>query len=319
MDTLTGPVDTPSSGCAPLAAQSGTSRDSPDPTAAAARRTHVRPREGWQAIDVLELWRARDLLWIFTLRDIRVRYKQTFFGFAWALFVPVIQVLVFTVVFGALLGVGDRVNRAAGRDLPYPLFALTGQIVWNLFKMTIDGASTSLLGNAEIIRKIYVPRLLLPFAALGRPAIDTAMVWVLMISLALWYSMDTAPVVKVTAAWLLSPLFLAGSIVPALGLGLIVAAATVTYRDLQQVMPFLVSILFFATPVIYSVELLPDRLAWLMYLNPAAGFVQAHRAAVMDLPIEWIGVAISMAISAVLLVFGLFYFARAERRFADVG
>jgi len=285
---------------------------------AAARVTRIRPRRGWQAIDLAELWRARDLLWIFTVRDVKVRYKQTFFGFAWALVVPVAQVLVFTVFFGHALGVGDRINRAAGRVLPYPLFALTGQIVWNFFKMTVDGSSNSLITNAAIIRKIYIPRLVLPLSALGKPAVDTAMVFLLMAALLGWYALD--PGSGVTLSWrlLLSPLLLAASAIPALGVGLIVAAVTVNYRDLQHVLPVFTQLLFFVTPVIYSVEILPERLEWLMLLNPAAGFVQAHRAVVMGLPFNGWSLAASLVLSLALLVFGLFYFARAERHVADV-
>jgi lipopolysaccharide transport system permease protein len=285
---------------------------------AATRRTYIRPRRGWQAIDVAELWRSRDLLWIFTARDIKVRYKQTFFGFAWALIVPIAQVLVFTIFFGQALGVGDRINRAAGKALPYPLFALTGQIVWNFFKMTVDGASSSLLTNAAIIRKIYIPRLVLPLSALGKPAVDTAMVWLLMGVLLGWYAADADSGVQASWAVLLSPLLLLGSAIPALGLGLIVAALTVNYRDLQHVLPVFTQLLFFVTPVIYSVEILPERLAWLMHLNPVAGFVQAHRAVVMGLPFDWTALGISLGLSTLLLAAGLFYFARVERHVADV-
>jgi lipopolysaccharide transport system permease protein len=223
------------------------------------RRTHIRPRRGWQLVDVAELWRARDLLWIFTVRDVKVRYKQTFFGLAWALIVPVVQILVFTVFFGSVLGVSDRVNEAAGRALPYALFALTGQIVWNLFKMTVDAASASLVNNAGLIRKVYVPRLVLPFSTLGKPAVDAAVVFVLMLGMTAWYAGDPATGIQLSGRLLAAPLFLAASVLPALGIGLIVAAITVSYRDLQHVMPFLTSILFFVTPVIYSVELLPPR------------------------------------------------------------
>ncbi|MBA3884870.1 MAG: ABC transporter permease [Acidobacteria bacterium] len=285
---------------------------------AATRRTSIRARRGWQAVDLRELWRARDLLWIFTTRDVKVRYKQTFLGFAWALIVPIVQILVFTVFFGSVLGVSDRVNEAAGRALPYALFALTGQIVWNFFKMTVDGASASLLTNAGIIRKIYVPRLVLPLSALGKPTVDSAAVFLLMLGVTTWYAADPASGVHVSRGLLAAPLLLAGSALPALALGLIVAAITVNYRDLQHVMPFFTSTLFFVTPVIYSVELLPDRLAWLMYLNPVAGFVHAHRAVVLGLPIDWFGLWIALGLSIVLLVFGLFYFTRAERDFADV-
>ena len=288
------------------------------PAAAPDRRTHIRPRHGWQAIDLRELWRARDLLWIFTLRDVTVRYKQTFFGLAWALVVPMVQILVFSVFFGAVLGVSDRVNQAAGRILPYPLFALSGQIVWNFFKATLDGASNSLVANAAIIRKIYIPRLILPLASVGRPSVDAAVVFLLLTGLTAWYAADPAADISFSPGFLLAPVLLAASAIPALAVGLIVAAITVSYRDLQQVMPFFTSMLFFVTPVIYSVDILPPRLAWLIYLNPAAGFVQAHRAAAMNLPMDVWGLAVSLSISIVLLVFGLFYFTRAERRFADV-
>ena len=285
---------------------------------AATARTHIRPRRGWQAVNLAELWRARDLLWIFALRDIKVRYKQTFFGYAWALLVPVTQVLVFTVFFGQVLGVSERVNRAAGRALPYPLFALAGQIVWNLFRMTVEGASSSLLTNAAIIRKIYLPRLVLPLAAAGKPLVDTLVVFGLLIALTLWYAVSPDSDIQITPRLLLSPLFLAAALLPALGIGLLMAAVTVNYRDLHHVLPFFTSILFFMTPVIYSVEVLPERLAWLMHLNPVAALVEAHRAAVLNLPIDWTSLAIGISLALVLVVAGLFAFARAERSFADV-
>ncbi|HEV2293539.1 MAG TPA: ABC transporter permease [Tepidisphaeraceae bacterium] len=289
-----------------------------DVTGSGRRRTYIRPRRGWQAVDLKELWRARDLVWQFTLRDIQVRYKQTFFGYAWALVVPVLQVLIFSVFFGNILGVGEKVNQAAGRALPYPLFALTGQIVWNLFKTAIDGASHSLIANGNIVRKVYIPRLALPLSALGKPAVDAAVVFVMMLGLAWWYSADARYDVRLTSSVALAPLLLIGSALPALAVGLIAAAITVHYRDLQYVLPFFTSLLFYVTPVIYSVDLLPERFAWLIYLNPIAGFVQAHRAVVMDLPVDWMGLGLSLGLSVVLLVFGLFFFSRAERRFADV-
>jgi lipopolysaccharide transport system permease protein len=302
---------------ASLEDRAGSSR-AVDQVEVASRRTYIRPRRGWRAVDVGELWRARDLLWIFTLRDIKVRYKQTFLGFTWALVVPVVQILVFSIFFGRVLGVGERVNEAAGRALPYPLFALTGQVVWNFFKGTVDGASMSLLANGDLLRKIYVPRLVLPLASVGKPAMDTAVAFLLMIGLAAWYAADPAADVALSGQLAIALVFLAASAIPALGLGLVVAAVTVSYRDLQHVLPLFTSLLFFATPVIYSVDLLPERFAWMIYLNPAAGFVQAHRAAVLGLPFDWPGIALSFGLSVALFVFGLFYFTKAERRFADV-
>jgi lipopolysaccharide transport system permease protein len=182
----------------------------------------------------------------------------------------------------------------------------------------VDGSSNSMLSNAHIIRKIYMPRLILPLAALGRPLIDAAIVFVLMTAMMTFYVSQGSHDIRFSATFALSPLILLGSAVPALGIGLIVAAITVHYRDLQHVMPFFTQILFYATPVIYSVNVLPERVASFIYLNPMAGFVQAHRAAVLGLPIDWAGLGVSFGFSLVLLVFGLFYFARAERHFADV-
>ena len=282
------------------------------------RRVEIRPRTGWQAVDLAELWRARDLLGLFALRDITVRYKQTFFGYAWAVVVPSIQVLVFSVFFGNVLGAEAKVNEATGLELPYPLFALTGLVVWNFFQTTFSGASNSLMANGNIIRKIYIPRLILPLGSTGKPAMDAAVVWCLMIGLLCWYGFSGGN--DVTFGWRLvfSPLILAAAVVPALALGLIAAALTVHYRDLQSVLPFVTSILFYLTPVIYSVELLPDALSWLLYLNPVVGFVEAHRAVVMNLPIDFAGLAISVVTSLLLLVLGAFLFARVERQFADV-
>ena len=278
----------------------------------------IGPRTGWQAIDLRELWRSRDLLGMFALRDIKVRYKQTFFGYLWAVVVPAVQVLVFSVFFGSVLGVSDKVNAAAGKALPYPLFALTGQIVWNFFQQTFNGASGSLMANAGIIRKIYVPRLILPLASAGKPALDTAVVWLLMVGLTVWYAYDARFEVPLSWELLWSPLLLAGAVVPALALGLIAAALTVSYRDLQSVLPFITSMLFFVTPVIYSVELLPEGFEGLLFLNPICGFVEAHRGVTMGTAVNWWGLGISAYVSVVLLVFGAFLFTRIERRFADV-
>jgi lipopolysaccharide transport system permease protein len=285
---------------------------------AAQRRTFLRPRTGWQSIRIGEVWRSRELLREFTVRDITVRYKQTFFGFAWALVVPVVQVLVFTVFFGNFLGVGDRVDRAAGRPVPYPLFAMTGQLIWIFFSTAVTGASNSLVANATIIRKIYVPRLVLPISALGKPAIDSLVLFVLVLALTVWYSTDPSYAVWLTPKLALSPLILIAAAVPALGVGLILAALTVGYRDLRYALPVLIQTLFYVTPVIYPTTILPGPFERLIYLNPIAGFVQAHRGLAMDLAVDWVGLGISAAVSIVLLVFGLFFFARVERHFADV-
>ena len=290
----------------------------PHDAAASARRTMIRPRTGWQMVDFGEIWRTRDLLFLIAARDVKVRYKQTFFGYGWALVVPSVQVLVFSVFFGSVLGVSKQVDEAAGRALPYPLFALTGQIVWNFFNASFTGASGSLMANANIIRKVYVPRLLLPLASVGKPSMDAVVVWFLMLGLLAYFLLTGGYDVHLTWKIIFSPLLLIAAYLPAIALGLIAAALTVNYRDLQSILPFVVSILFYLTPVIYSVELLPDYLSWLLYLNPIAGFVEAHRAVVMDLPFNPLGLLLSIGWSLVLLFCGLMLFTRIERQFADV-
>ena len=283
-----------------------------------AGRTHIRARTGWQLPPVRELWHSRELIALFAARDITVRYRQTFFGVLWAVFVPVAQMTIFTVFFGHALSVSGRVNAAAGQALPYPLFALSGLIVWNVFKASLDGASTSLLVHAHILRKVYVPRLALPLAALGRPGLDAAIAFILLLGVASWYVLSPGSGIAVTPAWLAAPLLLLGAAIAGLALGLILAALSINYRDLQHVLPFLTSLLFFVTPVIYSVDLLPPQLAILIHLNPVVGFVEAHRAVVMGLPFDGVALAVSTGLTLFLLGIGVLYFARVERQFADV-
>ena len=229
----------------------------PHDASASSRRTMIRPRTGWQMVDFGEIWRTRDLLFLIAARDVKVRYKQTFFGYGWAVVVPSVQVLVFSVFFGSVLGVSEQVDAAAGKALPYPLFALTGQIVWNFFNASFTGASGSLMANANIIRKVYVPRLLLPLASVGKPSMDAVVVWFLMLGLLAYFLLTGGYDVHLTWKIVFSPLLLVAAYLPAIALGLIAAALTVNYRDLQSILPFVVSILFYLTPVIYSVELLP--------------------------------------------------------------
>jgi len=282
------------------------------------KRTYLRPRSGWSSVDLKSLWETRDLLWMLAWRDIQVQYKQTFFGFAWAIIVPFVQIVVFTIFFGKLLGVGDKIDEVAERQIPYPLFALSGQVIWNCFSSGVTGASNGLLANAAIVRKVYVPRLALPLAGLGKPTLDALIASVFLYVLAAWYAGVPDNDVWLSYKLPLTIIFLAASLIPALAMGMIFAAITVFYRDLKLVLPFLLQILFYATPVIYPAELVPDQYRWLLFVNPAGGFVSAHRACVLDLPINWLGVILSMVVSVALLIFGTLFFTRAERHFADV-
>ena len=274
--------------------------------------TVLRPRSGWQVVDLAELWRFRDLLWIFALRDIKIRYKQTMLGALWAVIQPVVQMVVFAVFFGKMLGVEDRIEQIEGRVVPYAVFALSGQVLWNFFNATVTTSANSLLANAEILRKIYVPRIILPFSSAGAPLVDGVIAFVVLLLLMLYYQQP------LVLSILLAPVVALGAIIAALGVGILLAALSVSYRDFKYMVPFMVQIWFFVTPVIYPVAILPEDYAWVLYLNPMAGIIETHRAVVLGTTLNVDGLMLSFGVAVLLLVAGLFYFGRVERRFADV-
>ncbi len=272
----------------------------------------LRPRSGWQLVDMAELWRFRDLLWIFALRDIKIRYKQTMLGALWAVIQPVAQMIVFTLFFGKMLGVEDRIEQIEGRVVPYAVFSLSGQVLWNFFNATVTTSANSLLANAEILRKIYVPRIILPFSSAGAPLVDGAVAFVVLLGLMLYYQQPMGWTI------LLAPVVALGAIVAALGVGILLAALSVSYRDFKYMVPFMVQTWFFLTPVIYPVDVLPEKYAWMLYLNPMAGIIETHRSVMLGTSLNVDGLLLSAGMAVSLLVVGLFYFGRVERRFADV-
>ncbi len=289
------------------------------PPAPAVRRVvTIRPAKGWQAVPWRELWEYRDLVVMFAMRDVMVRYKQAVLGVAWALLQPAAQVLVFTVFFGVMLGVSSRVPPIDGRPVPYAVFAMAGTVVWNFFAAGVTGGSNSLLANADILRKIYMPRLVMPLAAFGAPLMDGAVAFGLLLGAMAWYGVPMGPAMLLTPLWALS------AVASALGVSLFLAALTVSYRDFKYVVPFMVQTLFFITPVIFPRDIVPERyshLAWLLDLNPMSGVITAFRASVLGAPLTpevWASFAISSTVGLVALVGGLLYFTSVERRFADV-
>jgi lipopolysaccharide transport system permease protein len=277
--------------------------------------TVIRPRKGWQGIDFEEMWRFRDLVWILTFRDVRVRYKQSVLGIGWSVFRPAIQVLVFTLFFGQLMRVSEQVDAVYGAGTAYAVFALSGQVVWTFFNGAINSAAQALHTNARIIRKVYLPKLVLPLAGVGTPVVDGAIVFGLLLVVMGIY--QTAP-----SWWLLTvPVLVLVASMGALGLGLVLGAASVWLRDVRLMIPFMVQTLFFVTPVIYPSEIVPESTRWVYYLNPAAGVIDFLRAGVFAQPVTWMhvqGLGISALMGAILLAVGLAVFMRAERDFADV-
>ncbi|MFI5397419.1 MAG: ABC transporter permease [Candidatus Binatia bacterium] len=272
----------------------------------------VRPRTGWQTTDLRELWRFRDLLWFLALRDIQIRYKQTALGVLWAVLQPVVSVVVLTIIFGHFLGVAGTVPPVNGKDVPYPVFLFAGQLPWTLFAAAVTASSNSLIGNADILRKVYFPRILMPLAALGAPLLDYVLAFAVFLGVMLWFN--------VVPGWalLLTPLLLAFTLINVLGVGILLAALNVSYRDFKYVVPFMLQLWFFVTPVIYPVKILPDAWSWLLYLNPMVGPIEAFRAVVLGSELILTRILISTAIGALGLLIGAAYFGRVERRFADI-
>lgn len=265
----------------------------------------LRPHKGWQAIDVGEMWATRELFNFLVWRDVKVRYKQTLLGGLWAVLQPLLAMLIFTVFFNRLAGIGTD-------GPPYPLFAYTGLVLWTFFSNSISMASNSLVGNQVLVSKVYFPRVFIPLASIGALLLDLLVSMLLLVVLMFWYHW------RVTSALVWSPLYVIGTIMAASGLGLILSGLNVRFRDVKYAVPFLIQMGLFVSPVIYPLRYVPARFRWLMGLNPMAGMIDGFRASVIGGDMDWPLVGISFATCVVLFVGGLYLFRRMERRFADI-
>ena len=259
-------------------------------------------------VDWKELWAYRELFYVFAWRDIKVRYKQTVIGAAWAIFQPFLLMVVFTLFFNLLLGVESP------DGTPYAVFAYTGLLFWNFFASALTSASNSLVGNQAVLTKIYFPRLIAPFSATVVALIDFFFAFLVYAGLMLYF--------QIVPSWsgvLLFLPMLALAFVASSGLSLFLSALNVKYRDVRFVLPFAVQTLFFVTPIIFAVSLVPSRFQWLLYLNPMTGVISTVRAGVLhDGTIQWAYLAISVAVATIVFLLGLLYFKSQEQQFADV-
>lgn len=266
----------------------------------------IRPSAGWRALDFGELWQYRDLMYFLAWRDVKVRYKQTALGVAWAILQPLAAMVVFTVFLGALVHVPSD-------GLPYALFAYVGLLPWTFFANAAAGASSSLVANTNLVAKVYFPRLAIPIAAVLAGLVDLGIGLVLLIGLLLFFGVSPG------AGLLLLPVFVGLTVLTALAVGIWLSALDVQYRDVRYAIPFLIQVWLFATPVVYPASVVPEQYRPLYGLNPMAGVVEAFRWALLgrnDFPGPIL--AVSTLVLAVVLVTGLFYFRRMERSFADV-
>lgn len=262
-------------------------------------------RSWWPRIDLAELWSARDVAVVLALRNIKTRYKQTFFGAAWAILQPLAGVAIFSVVLG-------RLARVPSEGIPYPVFVFAGLVLWGYFAASANAATDSLAGYRQLITKVYFPRLLAPVAAVIPPLLDFGVTLVVVaIFMGIW---GVVP----SYAILLLPFWVLAAILFSFGVGVWLAALNVKYRDVRNAIAFLLQVWFFATPVAYGSSLLSGKWNILIALNPIAGLVDGFRWSLIGAPPPGGAAAVSLTVGLLVVLAGLAYFARAERYFADV-
>jgi lipopolysaccharide transport system permease protein len=281
--------------------------DSSRDAVASPRVPHVRiePAGARLSFDLGELWAYRELLYFLTWRDVKVRYKQTALGAAWAVIQPLATMLIFALFFA-------RVAGASAPNVPYPLFAYAGLTLWTFFANAVSNSGNSLVVSANLVTKVYFPRTIIPAAAVAAGLLDLLIASVLLLLLMLWYGV--AP----TRALLFAPLFVLLATLCAAGAGLWASALNVKYRDVRYALPFIVQIWMFASAVIVPTSFAPARWRWLLRLNPMTGAVEGFRASVTGQPFDWTTIIIGALVTIALLVSGLAYFRRTEENFADV-
>ncbi|HZQ08138.1 MAG TPA: ABC transporter permease [Anaerolineae bacterium] len=266
----------------------------------------IEPKRGWAALNLKEIVPYRELLYFLTWRDIKVRYKQTAIGAAWAILQPFLTMIVFSIVFGRLVGVSSD-------GVPYPLFSFAGLLPWTFFATALGHSGTSLVSNSQLISKVYFPRLILPIAAVIPAVVDFAIAFVFLIGLLLWYGITPSATIVTL------PLFLLLAFVTVLGVGIWLSALDVKYRDIRYLIPFVTQFWLFVTPVAYPSSYIPAQWRALYALNPMVGVVEGFRWALLGQSFDIGGmIFVSAAVSFAILITGLFYFRRMERQFADL-
>lgn len=290
--------------------------------------TRIRPAAGWRNLDLRELWRYRELFFFLVWRDVKVRYKQTLLGAAWAVLQPALMMIVFTIFLGRMAGLSSG-------EFPYPVFVYAGLLPWTFFATSLANAGNSVIGSERLITKIYFPRLAIPFAAVGAALVDFAIAFGLLLVLMAWYG------IAVSWSLALLPLLTVLLVMAGLGMGALLAALNVAYRDFRYVIPFLVQIWMFATPTIYMQTgaradaplaaespseassqdargSLPVAAEALLAANPMTGLIGFFRATVLGAPLPWKDLARSAALLVLMFVVGCCYFRRMETSFADI-
>jgi lipopolysaccharide transport system permease protein len=265
----------------------------------------IRPMNGWVPIDLKEIWEYRELLQTFVIRDIKVRYKQTALGAAWAVIQPLFMMVVFTLFFGKLAKIPSE-------GIPYPIFSYAALLPWTLFAEGLSRSTGSMISNAGIMTKVYFPRLILPISGVVSPLVDFAIAFVILLGMMLYFGFY--PTVNIL--WL--PAFILLALATSLGVGLWLSALNVQYRDFQYTVPFLIQLWLFASPVVYPSTLLPEPYRMIYGLNPMAGVIEGFRWALLGASPPSSLIVVSVVVATAILISGAFYFRRMEKTFADV-
>jgi len=264
------------------------------------------PRRSWLHLELIDLWRFRELLYFLAWRDIKVRYKQTALGVVWVILQPVLTMLIFSLIFGRVAGLPSE-------DVPYPVFVFAGLVPWQLFAYALTQSSTSLVNDQHLVTKIYFPRLVIPVASVVAGLLDFLISLVVLLGLLLFY--------RIPLTWrvLTLPVFGFLALAAAIAVGLWLSALNVQYRDVRYALPFLTLFWMYATPIAYSSSLIPANLQWLYSLNPMVGVVEGFRWALLGVDnTPGIMVLISIVMISILSIGGVVYFKRMEEQFADV-
>jgi lipopolysaccharide transport system permease protein len=264
----------------------------------------IESHKSWVPLNLRDLWAYRELLYFLMWRDIKVRYKQTVLGAAWAVLQPLTTMIIFTYFFGKLA-------RVPTDGVPYPVFCYTALLLWTFFSNGVTNAANSLTGNSNLITKVYFPRLIIPSAAVGAGLLDFAIASVLLVGLLIYYGFPvTWEYLMILPLVVLTTLF-------ALGVGIWFSALNVRYRDVRYALPFLTQVWFFVSPIIYPASLVPEEWRWVLHLNPLAGVIEFFRAALFGRDLPWIALVYAAGLTVIVLAYASYTFRRMERSFAE--
>lgn len=275
-------------------------------TTAARPFVHIKPKKGWQLIDLKEIKEYRDLFYFLVARDIKVRYKQTVLGGLWAIIQPFFSMVVFSLFFGKLA-------RIPSDGVPYPIFCFTAMVAWTYFANAITGAGNSLVGNTELLSKVYFPRIIIPLAPVLAGLLDFSIAFTILIFLMFYFNIYPTPMV------FLLPFLVFLMILTASGVGTFLAALNAKYRDIKYTIPLLVQLWMFASPVVYPTSMIPEKYRFLYSLNPLSGVIEGFRSILLGtMPFPTQMVLFSGFFSLILFIIGISYFRQMERSFADI-